>query len=125
MTRSRRLGKNQVDRRHGSGRPGLGRNFRLFEDDLRGPLLLVGRIALFAQDALDEDAELGADILAHCPVDRDVLADGRDQFSCDKIERGLAEHVQKYRAEYGREPSESWIRDHVARILPPGYRKGR
>jgi hypothetical protein len=38
----------------------------LFEDSLRHLLLLVWRIAVFAQDALDHDAEKGTDI----PPDR-------------------------------------------------------
>ena len=47
-------------------------NVRLLQHGLRRLLLLVRRIAVLAQDALHQHAQLGADVLAQRPVDRDV-----------------------------------------------------
>ena len=59
-------------------------NVRLLQHRLRRLLLLVRRIAVLAQDALHEHAQLGADVLAQRPVDRDVVADGLDQLARDR-----------------------------------------
>ena len=67
----------------GGGEEGFGEGFGLFEDDQGGLVLLVGRVAVAAEDALDGDAELGADVGAQCPVEGGVAADGFDEFAGD------------------------------------------
>ena len=62
-------------------------DFRLLQHRLRRLLLLVRRVAVLAQDALHEDPELGADVLADGPVDGDVGADGLDQLAGDRPQR--------------------------------------
>ncbi len=51
----------QVER---SCRPAFGKGRSLFEDGLRGPLLLVGRVAMLPKDSLDEPPQIGAHVLA-------------------------------------------------------------
>ena len=48
----------------------------MLEHRLRGLLLLVRRVTVLAQDALDDDAKLRPDILAQGPVDGDVVGRG-------------------------------------------------
>jgi hypothetical protein len=59
---------------------------RLFQHGLGGLLLLVRGIAVSAEDALDDGAEVGADALAEGPVHGDVVADGLDGFAGDALE---------------------------------------
>ena len=55
--------------------------------------LLVGRVAVFAQDAPDQDPELGADIFPQRPVYGYVASDGFDQFLCNGTERLVSQHL--------------------------------
>src|SRR5712691_3756960 len=50
------------------GRPILAKLFGLLQNRLSGLLLLVRRVAVLAQDALDHCPHLGADALFHRPV---------------------------------------------------------
>ncbi len=52
----------------------------MFENGLGGFFLFVGRIAVFAEDALDHRAEFGFDAFFYGPVDGSVFVDGVDQF---------------------------------------------
>lgn len=54
-------------------RPHLGQDFRLLQHRLRCLFLFVWRIAVLAQDALYNYAQLGANTFANCPINRDVL----------------------------------------------------
>ena len=65
----------------------------MFEDGLGGSFLLVGWIAMAAEDAADEAAEVGADVFAEGPVDRDVVADGVDEFAGDVAKGFVAEDL--------------------------------
>jgi len=55
-------------------------------------LLLVGRVAVLAQQALDHHPHLRPCALAQVPVDGRVAPDGRDQLLRDLLERDVAEH---------------------------------
>ncbi len=59
---------------------------------MRGLGLLVGRVAVLAEAALHEDAEVGPDVLADGPVDGDVGLDGGHQLAGDVAQRLVAEH---------------------------------
>jgi hypothetical protein len=50
--------------------------FGLFQDGLGGFLLLIGRVAVLAEDALDHGAKLGLDAFLDGPIDGSVLVDG-------------------------------------------------
>jgi hypothetical protein len=65
----------------------------LFEDGVSRLLLLVGRVAVFAENALDCDADFGADGFALGPVDGDVVANGSHQLLSDGLKCGLAQHL--------------------------------
>jgi hypothetical protein len=65
---------------------------RLLQHRLRRLLLLVRRVAVLAQDALDEHAELGANVLAQGPVDGHVGAHGLDELARDAAQGRVAEH---------------------------------
>ena len=67
-----------AEKRWSGGGPVLGEDFGLFEDCLGGLFLLVGWVAVFAEGAADEAAEVGSDVFAEGPVDGDVVADGVD-----------------------------------------------
>ncbi len=75
------------------GGPVLGEDFGLFEDCLGGLFLLVGRVAVSAEDAADEAAEICADVFAERPVDGDVVADGVDEFAGDVAQGFVAEDL--------------------------------
>lgn len=62
----------------------------LLEHRVRGGLLLVGRVAVFAEDAFDDNAELGPDGFLDGPVDADVPSDGVDQLAGDRAERSAS-----------------------------------
>ena len=79
------------ERRRLGGGPGLGEGFGLFEDGEGGLFLSVRRVAVFAEEAADEAAEVGADVFAAGPVDGDVVADGVDEFTGDVAEGTLSE----------------------------------
>ena len=53
--------------------PALRQDFGLFQHRLRCLLLLVGRVAVLAEDAADQPAQVCADVLAQRPVDGDVV----------------------------------------------------
>src|SRR5436853_627956 len=63
--------------------PFVAEKLGLFEDGLGGDFLLVRWIAVLAEDPLDQDAQLGADVFADRPVDRDVLANVFHEFAGD------------------------------------------
>jgi hypothetical protein len=71
--------------------------FGLFEDGLGGFFLFVGRIAVFAEDALDHGAEFGFDAFFVSPVDGGVFVDGVDEFAGDGFEGVVAEDSRRYR----------------------------
>ena len=50
---------------------------------------------MLAQDALDQTAQVGTDILAQRPVDGDVALHGVDQFAGDVAERVVAKHLDR------------------------------
>ena len=52
------------ERRRLGGGPVLGEDFGLFEDGLGGLFLFVGWVAVPAEDATDEAAEVGSDVFA-------------------------------------------------------------
>src|SRR4051794_14597158 len=58
----------------------------LLQDGERRPLLLVRRVTVFTQDALDVYPELGPRVLADRPVDRHVRLDRRDQLAGDVLQ---------------------------------------
>src|SRR5437879_7282909 len=70
-------------------------HFRLLQHRLRRLFLLVGRIAVLAQDALHDYAELRSDVLANRPVDSHVLAYRLDEFARDFHQRRFAEHFDR------------------------------
>ena len=70
-----RAPQSQLKRSNG---PTCRQHFGLLNHRSRGAVLLVRRIAVLAQDALDETAEVGAHVLAQRPVDGDVGAHGAD-----------------------------------------------
>ena len=45
------------------------KHLSLFPHSLRGFFLPVGRIALLAQNTLNDDAQVRPNIFPHCPVD--------------------------------------------------------
>lgn len=65
----------------------------LLKNRLRCFYLLVGRVAILAQDALDHDVQLGANEFADRPVDGDVFSDDRHQLAGD----GLLNDVNRRR----------------------------
>jgi len=65
----------------------------LLQHRLRCLLLLVWRVAVLAQTALDEHAELGPHILTQGPVDGDVAADGLDGLLGNGAQRLVAQHL--------------------------------
>ncbi len=65
--------------------------FGLLEDGLGGFFLFVGRVAVFAEDALDGDPDFCADGFALCPINGDGVADALDQFVGDGFKGGLAQ----------------------------------
>src|SRR5690554_2829975 len=67
----------------GLRRPLRGEQLRLLDHGLRRLLLLVRRVAVLAQDAADHDAEPCPYVLAHGPVDGDVVADRVHQLPRD------------------------------------------
>lgn len=73
--------------------PDFGQHFRLLQHCLRRLLLLVGRIAVFAEDTLDEHAQLRADVFADGPVDGDVFAHRFDQLPRDGAEGFVAQDL--------------------------------
>jgi hypothetical protein len=52
---------------------------------LCGLFLLVWRVAMPAQDALDQDAQVGAHVFAYGPVDGHVVPDSLDQLPGDGL----------------------------------------
>src|SRR6058998_2326604 len=52
------------------------KQFRLLKDGLRGLLLFVGRIAVFAEDAFYGDADFSSHSFTFSPVNGDAIADG-------------------------------------------------
>lgn len=48
--------------------PFVGEGFELFDDLLDGVGLLLGRVAVLGQEALDDGAELGLDVVAYGPA---------------------------------------------------------
>ena len=52
----------------------------MLEDGGGGLLLLVGWVAVLAEDALDHDPNLRADSFAFRPINRHAVADGLDQL---------------------------------------------
>ena len=60
------------------------------QDGLDRDVREVGRIAVAAEDALDEDTHLGAGAFAVVPVDGRVLAELVDQFMGDDAKRSAA-----------------------------------
>src|SRR3989454_8877452 len=73
--------------------PQFGQRLRLLKDCQRGLLLLVRRIAVLAEDALDEHSEICPYIFPHGPVYRDVSPNGLNQFLGDGPESRLAKHL--------------------------------
>ena len=57
-------------------RPVFAQEFVLLKDGLGGFFLIVGRVAVFLQDALDHDADPGADGPLDGPVAGGIPADG-------------------------------------------------
>src|SRR5208282_4891481 len=92
---SRRAAPNSSLPRSGGCRPSFREQRRLLQDGLRCLFLLIRRVAVFAQDALDEHAQLGTDVFAHCPVDTRILSYRRDQLAGDRLERRLAQHLDR------------------------------
>ena len=76
-------------------RPTLAKDFRLLQNEFSRPCLLVWRIAVLAQDTLDDDAQLGADVFANRPVDRHVLLNCLHQLTIDLNQCRLAEHFHR------------------------------
>ena len=74
----------------------MGEGFGLFEDGAGGFFLLVGRVAVSAEDAADEAAEVGADVFAEGPVDGDVFVDGVLQLAGDVVEGFIVEALHCY-----------------------------
>lgn len=52
----------------------------MLKDSLGGFLLLIGRVAVLAQDALDQAPQVGAGVFAYRPVNRNICSDGLDKF---------------------------------------------
>jgi hypothetical protein len=65
----------------------------LLEDGEGGLLGFVGGVAVVAEDAPDEAAEVGADGLFDGPIDGDVAADGGDEFLGDGTKLLVAENL--------------------------------
>ncbi len=58
----------------------------LLQNGLRGFFLFVGWITVFAEDAVDEDADLGLGGLAQGPVNGHALADVRNQLASNILQ---------------------------------------
>ena len=67
-----------------SSHPFLRQHLGLLQHGLRRLLLLVRRVAVLAQDALHDHAQLRPHVLAHRPVDGDVLPHRLDQLAGDR-----------------------------------------
>jgi hypothetical protein len=73
-------------------RPIAAQQFRLFQNGLRSFFLLVRGIAVFAEDAADEDANLSLRGFAERPVNRHTFADMGNQFARDIFQRRFTEN---------------------------------
>src|SRR6266480_6418397 len=65
-------------------RPDLGEQLGLLQHGAGRLFLLIRRVTVFAEDAPDEDAHLGTDVLTQRPVDGHALAHGCDQLAGDR-----------------------------------------
>lgn len=52
-----------------------------------------GGYPCLSQDALHQDAELGADVFTNRPIDCDVGSHRDDELPCDRAQRIIAEHL--------------------------------
>jgi hypothetical protein len=55
----------------------------------------TSRVAVLAEDALDEHAQLRTDVVANRPVDRDVLANRLDELPRDRAQRVVTEDLDR------------------------------
>src|SRR5262245_6888340 len=65
---------------------------RLLKNEVRRRFLLVGRIPILSQNALDRAAELGTYGFLDGPVDRHVIPNALGNFACDDVETLVPEH---------------------------------
>ncbi len=65
----------------------------MLQNSLSCFLLLVRRIAVLSQDALDHCPHLGPDALFHGPINRGVLADRVQQFQRDLLQCFIAKNL--------------------------------
>jgi len=73
-------------------RPITAEQFRLLQNGLRGLLLFVRWIAVFAEDAANEHSDLCLGGFAERPVNRHAFADMGNQFPGDIFQRRFAEN---------------------------------
>jgi len=57
--------------------------------------LLVGRVAVLLEDALDINTQFGTDVLTHGPINGDIAANCFDQFTGNALEGLIAKHLDR------------------------------
>ena len=67
----------------------------MFQHELSGLLLLVGRVAVLAEDPFHQDPQLRPHVVPHRPVDGHVLPHGVGELAGDVFERRLAEDLDR------------------------------
>jgi hypothetical protein len=67
----------------------------LLNNKIGGGVLLAGRVAVLAQDAADQAAQVGAGGFADSPVDGGVVADGLGDLAGDDAELGITEDINR------------------------------
>ncbi len=70
--------------------PDLAEDFGLLEDELRCALLLVGRVAVLAENPLDDDSQVGSNVFANGPVDCQVASHSLHEVLGDHLEDVVA-----------------------------------
>jgi hypothetical protein len=73
-------------------RPIPGNDLSLLKHSLGCLLLLIGRIAVFAQDAFHHHTQFGADSFPYCPINRCVVTHSLYKFTSNGFECVIPQH---------------------------------
>ncbi len=90
----------------------------LLEDEVRRSFLLIGRVAVVAEDPFHFDTDARADRFTLGPVDGDAVADGLDQLVGDLAELVVSQHGDG--AAVGGQGGRNGFRDLVGSVDLPG-----